>query len=92
VTHIHLDHAGGAGPSRAGTERDAVVHERGAPHLADPAKPVASTARLHGEERMRRFSNRGTCSGGSLTAISDGDRSDRELVFARPPRLPYVCV
>ena len=53
VTHIHLDHAGGAGgllhrfPSA-----DVWVHERGAPHLVDPTRLVASTARTYGEARM----------------------------------------
>jgi glyoxylase-like metal-dependent hydrolase (beta-lactamase superfamily II) len=31
------------------------VHERGAPHLADPTRLVASTARTYGEDRMLRF-------------------------------------
>ena len=54
LTHIHLDHAGGAGALSARFPRAAVwVHERGAPHLADPARLVASTARVWGEEEIR---------------------------------------
>ena len=38
VTHIHLDHAGGAGDiATMFPEAEIVVHERGARHLADPA-------------------------------------------------------
>jgi glyoxylase-like metal-dependent hydrolase (beta-lactamase superfamily II) len=56
VTHIHLDHAGGAGTLLHHFPGAVVwVHERGAPHLADPTRLVASTARTYGEERMVRF-------------------------------------
>jgi glyoxylase-like metal-dependent hydrolase (beta-lactamase superfamily II) len=54
VTHIHLDHAGGAGALAPHFPKATVwVHERGAPHLADPAKLVASAARIYGEETLR---------------------------------------
>src|SRR5256714_2600641 len=54
VTHIHLDHAGGAGRLAARFPTATVwVHERGAPHLADPGRLVASAARVYGEERVR---------------------------------------
>ena len=56
LTHIHLDHAGGAGALSARFPRATVwVHERGAPHLADPARLVASTARVWGEAEMREL-------------------------------------
>lgn len=53
LTHIHLDHAGGVG-SLAGRFPNATVwvHERGARHLADPSRLVASTTRVYGAERM----------------------------------------
>lgn len=53
LTHIHLDHAGGVG-ALAGRFPNATVwvHERGARHLADPTKLVASATRVYGEERM----------------------------------------
>jgi glyoxylase-like metal-dependent hydrolase (beta-lactamase superfamily II) len=56
LTHIHLDHAGASG---ALVERwpdlDVYVHERGAPHVIDPSKLLASAGRLYGEENMRRL-------------------------------------
>ncbi len=53
VTHIHLDHAGGVGRLAARFPKATVwVHERGAPHLADPTKLVASATRIYGEEQM----------------------------------------
>lgn len=54
LTHIHLDHAGGAGTLVARWPRLPVyVHERGAPHLADPARLLASAGRLYGGQMER---------------------------------------
>lgn len=53
VTHIHLDHAGGVGRLATTFPKATIwVHERGAPHLADPTKLVASATRIYGEEQM----------------------------------------
>jgi glyoxylase-like metal-dependent hydrolase (beta-lactamase superfamily II) len=50
LTHIHLDHAGAAGAilQRVPDAR-VVVHERGAPHMADPSRLLASATRLYGD-------------------------------------------
>lgn len=49
VTHIHLDHAGGVGDLAAAfPDARIVVHERGARHLVDPTKLVASAQRVFG--------------------------------------------
>jgi glyoxylase-like metal-dependent hydrolase (beta-lactamase superfamily II) len=51
LTHIHFDHAGAAGSLvRRWPDLDVYVHERGAPHMADPERLVASAARLYGGE------------------------------------------
>ncbi len=51
LTHIHLDHAGGAGALvRRWPGLPVYVHERGARHLADPTKLIASATRLYGEQ------------------------------------------
>lgn len=56
VTHIHLDHAGGAGTLAPHFPSATVwVHERGAPHLADPSRLMASAARIYGDEGLRRM-------------------------------------
>jgi glyoxylase-like metal-dependent hydrolase (beta-lactamase superfamily II) len=50
LTHIHLDHAGASGSLvRRFPELEVWVHERGAPHLIDPTKLLASAGRLYGE-------------------------------------------
>lgn len=51
VTHIHLDHAGGTGDiARRYPSAQIVVHEHGAPHLADPSRLMSSARRLYGGE------------------------------------------
>ena len=50
VTHIHLDHAGGAGDIAAMyPAAEVVVHEKGARHLADPARLMASARMVYGD-------------------------------------------
>lgn len=50
VTHIHLDHSGGAGALLRHTPRAKVhVHPIGSVHLADPSRLVASARQLYGE-------------------------------------------
>ena len=50
VTHIHLDHAGGVGDiAQMFPGAEAVVHERGAPHLADPEVLMASAQIVWGD-------------------------------------------
>jgi glyoxylase-like metal-dependent hydrolase (beta-lactamase superfamily II) len=51
LTHIHLDHAGAAGTIAERVPGLRVyVHERGAPHMIDPAKLLASATRLYGDQ------------------------------------------
>jgi glyoxylase-like metal-dependent hydrolase (beta-lactamase superfamily II) len=50
VTHIHLDHAGGVGDiAQMFPRAEVVVHERGAPHLADPELLMASAQMVWGD-------------------------------------------
>jgi glyoxylase-like metal-dependent hydrolase (beta-lactamase superfamily II) len=54
LTHIHLDHAGATGSLAARwPDTEVWVHERGARHLADPAKLLASAERLYGDAMER---------------------------------------
>jgi glyoxylase-like metal-dependent hydrolase (beta-lactamase superfamily II) len=54
-THVHLDHAGGAGEMmRRLPKARLVVHPRGARHMVDPSKLWKSAAAVYGEEAMRR--------------------------------------
>jgi glyoxylase-like metal-dependent hydrolase (beta-lactamase superfamily II) len=50
VSHIHLDHAGGAGDvARAFGSATVVVSDVGAPHLVDPGRLNASSRRVYGD-------------------------------------------
>ncbi|HUO43942.1 MAG TPA: MBL fold metallo-hydrolase [Burkholderiales bacterium] len=54
LTHVHLDHAGGAGALMMQLPNARlVVHPRGAPHVVDPARLVAGATIVYGEEKMR---------------------------------------
>ena len=51
LTHIHFDHAGATGALvRRWPDLPVYVHERGAPHMVDPSRLVASAGRLYGGE------------------------------------------
>lgn len=55
LTHIHLDHAGGAGTMMAQfPNARLVVHPRGARHMAEPAKLVAGVTAVYGAEYVAR--------------------------------------
>lgn len=54
VTHVHLDHAGGAGALMSALPRAAlVVHPRGARHMIEPSKLWAGTEGVYGAELTR---------------------------------------
>jgi glyoxylase-like metal-dependent hydrolase (beta-lactamase superfamily II) len=54
LTHIHLDHAGSTGSIvEQHPHIDVLVHQRGAPHLVDPTKLVASAGRLYEQDMDR---------------------------------------
>lgn len=56
LTHVHLDHAGGAGRlMQELPHATAVLHPRGAPHMIDPAKLVSGSRAVYGDERFRQL-------------------------------------
>ena len=55
-THVHLDHAGGAGLLMMQCQNSAlVVHPRGARHLIDPSKLVAGAKAVYGENKFKEY-------------------------------------
>jgi glyoxylase-like metal-dependent hydrolase (beta-lactamase superfamily II) len=55
-THVHLDHAGGAGAMMAAFPKARlIVHPRGARHMIDPARLWAGTIEVYGETTARRL-------------------------------------
>ncbi len=56
LTHVHLDHAGGAGAlMRELPHARAVIHPRGAPHLAEPQRLIAASQAVYGKALYRRL-------------------------------------
>jgi len=56
LTHIHLDHAGGAGAlARELPCARVVVHPRGRAHLADPSRLIQATKAVYGERNYERL-------------------------------------
>ena len=56
LTHVHMDHAGGAGLlARELPTARVLVHPRGAAHMMDPSKVVVASQAVYGEEEFRRL-------------------------------------
>lgn len=77
LTHIHLDHAGASGTI---VERvpgvKVYVHERGAPHMIDPAKLLASTRRLWGDQMDAVWGAFLPVPAGQVIVLKGGERLD----------------
>ncbi|WP_251276835.1 MBL fold metallo-hydrolase, partial [Enterobacter hormaechei] len=55
LTHVHLDHAGGAGLlMQQLPNARAVLHPRGAPHMIDPTRLIAGATAVYGAEEIAR--------------------------------------
>ena len=73
LTHIHLDHAGGAGGLlQELPQARAVVHARGARHLVDPARLVASV-REAARDRFPLYGTMDPVPAGRLHVAQDGE-------------------
>jgi glyoxylase-like metal-dependent hydrolase (beta-lactamase superfamily II) len=99
LTHVHLDHAGGAGTLMASLPRARiVVHPRGAPHLTDPVKLVAGTKAVYGEEAYAaQFGDAVPIPAERIMTVQDGERlvfGARTLEFLHTPghALHHVCI
>lgn len=75
LTHIHLDHAGATGAMvRRHPDLAVYVHERGATHLADPTKLLASAERLYGADMHRLWGEFVPVPTGNLRPLQGGER------------------
>ena len=78
LTHIHLDHAGSTGTLlRENPQIRVYVHQRGAPHLVDPARLIASATRLWGSDMDRLWGEMLPVPSSAITALAGASRSRR---------------
>lgn len=87
VTHVHLDHAGGAGFLAAETDADVYVHESGASFLEDPARLWEGTKAAVGEQ-IQFYTEPKPVPEDRLEPIADGSKIDlgsRTLEVHRAP-------
>ena len=99
LTHIHLDHAGGAGRLAAALPRARVlVHPRGAAHMIDPTLLIAATKAVYGEARyLAEYGDIAGIPAARVEAVEDGRRIDlggRTLEFIHTPghALHHLCM
>jgi glyoxylase-like metal-dependent hydrolase (beta-lactamase superfamily II) len=77
ITHIHLDHSGATGSLlRLMPELEVWVHERGAPHLADPERLLRSATRLYGEDMERLWGEVLPVPADRIKVLGGGERLD----------------
>jgi glyoxylase-like metal-dependent hydrolase (beta-lactamase superfamily II) len=77
VTHIHLDHAGGAGDiAEMFPAARIVVHQRGARHLADPSRLMAGARMVYGNALERLFGVLAPVPADRIVALDDADTVD----------------
>ncbi len=90
LTHVHLDHAGGAGLLLESLPNAfAVLHPRGAPHMIDPEKLIAGSKVVYGEERFTRlYGQLVPIPAGRVRVVKDGEHYDlagRDLQLIHTP-------
>ena len=88
LTHIHLDHAGATGTlvrERPGLR--VLVHDVGAPHLADPSRLIASATRLYGSAMEQLWGEIAPVPRDAITTLSGGERIE---VAGKPLDVAYT--
>jgi glyoxylase-like metal-dependent hydrolase (beta-lactamase superfamily II) len=85
LTHIHLDHAGAAGTLvERWPDLEVWVHERGAPHMIDPSRLLASATRLYGEDMQRLWGEFLAVPEGNLRVLHGGENLEGLQVAYTP--------
>ena len=90
LTHVHLDHTGGAGRlMQELPNARAVLHPRGAPHMINPEKLIAGTKAVYGAERFQKlYGDMVPIPSGRVQVVQDGERfrlGGRELELIHTP-------
>jgi glyoxylase-like metal-dependent hydrolase (beta-lactamase superfamily II) len=93
LTHIHLDHAAATGALvRRWPDLGVYVHERGAPHLVDPSKLLASAERLYGDQMERLWGEIVPVPEANVHALAGGEQVHGMRVAYTPGHASHhVC-
>ena len=99
VTHVHLDHAGGAGMlMEALPNATAVMHPRGARHMVDPTRLVEGSMAVYGEEAFNQlYGEIRPIPAERIREVVDGERislADREfeLIHTEGHARHHYCI
>jgi glyoxylase-like metal-dependent hydrolase (beta-lactamase superfamily II) len=90
LTHVHLDHAGGAGQLMQHLPNAVlIVHPRGARHMIDPTALIAGASAVYGSDEVQRtYGNLVAVPPERVQTVADGERiriGRRELeIFDAP--------
>lgn len=89
-THVHLDHAGGAGDLMAACPNASlVIHPKGAPHMIDPTRLTAGATAVYGEEAFAKDFGRLTAVPEQRVIVAEDaqqfDLDGRTLTFLDTP-------
>ena len=89
-THIHLDHAAGAGGlMKLCPNAKLIIHPRGAKHMVDPTKLIAGTIAVYGEQKFNELYGELTPIDENRIIIADDNYkllfANRELTFIDTP-------
>jgi glyoxylase-like metal-dependent hydrolase (beta-lactamase superfamily II) len=89
LTHIHLDHAGATGTiARENPRLRVFVHSKGAPHLIDPSKLLASATRLYGDRMQELWGEVAAVPSDQVTSLEGEERlrlGGREIAVTYTP-------
>jgi glyoxylase-like metal-dependent hydrolase (beta-lactamase superfamily II) len=93
LTHIHLDHAAATGALvRRWPDLEVYVHERGAPHLIDPSKLLASAERLYGDRLNYLWGEILPVPEGNVRVLSGGENVlGMEVAYTPGHASHHVC-
>ena len=99
LTHVHLDHAGGAGRLLGHLPNArAVVHPRGAPHLTDPARLIEGSQAVYGRQRFAEmYGDIEPIPAGRLVVVDDGQHlsfggRELEVLFTEGHARHHYCL
>ncbi len=98
LTHIHLDHAGGAGTlARQFPQLQVLVHQRGARHLVEPSRLIEGTRQTFGERFEDEYGPILPIPERQVRAVEDGEvipLGERELrISYAPGHAPHqMCI